>query len=71
MQPAMMFKLHVGMVRSKLASELYKLVDRYLAARELRPPYPYRLVFPKIELNPYQQGIDEDLDTPGISDNDG
>ncbi|MFZ9740198.1 MAG: hypothetical protein ACO3EZ_19655, partial [Prochlorotrichaceae cyanobacterium] len=62
MQPAMMFKLHVGMVRSKLASELYKLVDRYLAARELRPPYPYRLVFPKIELNPYQQGMDEDLD---------
>jgi len=70
LQPAMVFKNHVGWCRSILSSGLRVAIDRLLLSKGFTPPFPYRLVYPKLVLNPYQPELDEDMQKEGISDSD-
>lgn len=68
LQPAMTFRLHIGRIRSILASQLMRIVNRELGIKGVSP---YRLVFPRIDLNPFEQIAHNDLDAEGVLDVDG
>jgi len=69
LQPAMTFRLHIGRVRSILAVGLKKCIDRHLKKQGFPPPYSYQLIFPKIDLNPFDIAAPPDdstfIDTDG------
>lgn len=68
LQPAMTFRLHIGRVRAILASGLKQIVDRYLKESDFPTPYNYRFQFPKIDLNPFEQVKNEDVNAEGVTD---
>lgn len=70
MQPAISFTVFVGVVRQLFASGLRQLINTELALKQIPPDeWKYRIVFPKINVNPYAVIVDDtDVDQPGVED---
>jgi hypothetical protein len=69
MQPAIAFVVFVGVVRQLFSTGLRQLINTELALKQVPPPqWVYKLQFPKINVNPWQPVIEDDLDQPGVSD---
>lgn len=69
--PGMAFRTHVGWVRLILAQGLRQCIDRYLMARDFKPPFDYHIQFPRLDLNVLEQVVHHDTNAPGIHDTDG
>lgn len=65
-QPALAFTVFVGTVRQLLSSGLRQVIDRQLALQNITGEY--RLVFPTINVNPWQPAIEQDVEAPQVSD---
>ncbi|MBD2465719.1 hypothetical protein H6G89_32545 [Oscillatoria sp. FACHB-1407] len=71
MQPAIAFVVQVGLVRQLFSAGLRQLINTELALKNVSPNnWVYRIVFPKINVNPYAELIEEDVDQPGVTDSD-
>jgi hypothetical protein len=70
-QPALSFVVFIGVVRQLLAAGLRQLINTELALKQVPPSsWKYRIVFPRINVNPWQQTIEEDVNAEGVEDMD-
>lgn len=68
-QPALAFVVFVGLVRQLFSAGLRQLINTELALKQIPPEqWAYQLQFPKIQVNPWMQSADEDVDQPGVED---
>jgi hypothetical protein len=70
-QPAIAFVVFIGTVRQLFAQGLRQIINTELALQNVSAPWHYRIVFPKINVNPWKPVIEEDVDQPGVEDVDG
>jgi len=72
MQPAISFMVFIGVVRQLLTVGLRQLIDTELALKGIpEASRIYKLKFPKINVNPYNQIVDDpDVNEPGVTDTD-
>ncbi len=65
-QPALAFVVFVGTIRQMLAAGLRRVIDRQLALENLSGDY--RIVFPTINVNPWQPAVQQDVNDPQVED---
>lgn len=69
MQPAIGFKVFVGVVRQLFAAGLRRIIDLELALQGIPPPWHYKILFPELNINPFQElPLESDIERPGVSD---
>lgn len=68
-QPAIAFVVFVGVVRQLFSSGLRQFINTELALKQIPPQqWAYKLQFPKINVNPWLEAIENDVDQPGVED---
>lgn len=69
MQPAIGFKVFVGVIRQLLAAGLQQIINLELALKGIPQPWHYRIVFPELNVNPFKLLPDDrDVGQPGVGD---
>jgi hypothetical protein len=68
-QPAIAFVVFVGVVRQLFSVGLRQFINTELALKQIpTQEWAYKLQFPKINVNPWMQAIEEDVNQPGVED---